>query len=1003
MFTRVKVLSLLMLGFLIAGGGIVRAEEGRVPVILNRASLNTNKSPNTLYLNQFSKTTNFLFDEKPGSALSRGEAGAGYSLVSSTVCREMWPYQKSSGQLRLMIHHEGRLAASADHGRTFFNIASGFQWNLNWLHAVTFDDLFLVSDGMTKAGIYDGYEWTEYDFIPKCKYWTVYNNMVIGANSSDIPAGLYWSMPRGDITEEETWPKKNLEIIGGKSGDKITAVIVYRGKLVIFFEYSMWEASGTNPATWRIRQLSPNYGARSQESVTIDKELLKFVSYNGLKGYNGNSIGPIDTSIKSDILDSNNLKGEYSYVTLTHTSDFKSLISTGITVENSELHNTEYETQWKGTDLDGTLSNVAYNSGMIQLSTTTQTTLTTYTRNSPYGEWQFTGYNYRDLIDDNAGNYTDTCAIKQDTAYIKSNHPAMYLTFNTGAIKLKQLNLKLSANMYAYITADVKGQKRSSKYNARRIIRHNTLAANSVITYVYAKVDLLQEDGIYDVTSIPEILVASAGTPAASSSGEINIHKYSSWFGSSYRSTGRWTAAYAGAVVNALTFNNIKARYDTVGLRVTFRATATRQDNIGSFYEFSSLKYSATDWGFNIDRVFDATIKYSATDNVYNASGSAALASKEISDYTVNIGTVVINYGTEAYNYEILGTSATVYLDTSNNGSDWNGYEKIIIDTNTWTGYTAGLSGKYIRPKIMFATNDTDQTARFTDIFVNSSNQNGYFKSESIVAHKLTGGWYYFLSDDNEAGDIEYSVYFSTYQLGTEPPDSGFSNIESGSLLSGTTNQNFLWYKVESTNTIGGQVSKVRSLTFIYIPDETPVEATMMSFNDRLHVALSTPTDTNNSTIYVEDKNSNWTTYELGCGNVISFCKFGKDMLMTNGASIYKMYDGSDDAGVAITSTLEKVFAFDYSYDSRLKYIYTIGQTYISGALNVQYSIENTTNTYSAANIDSGSPGRYRHMQQSGRLLSKGADWTAKWTSTSTVQIDAIELWPDIIIEHKKQ
>lgn len=946
--------------------------------------------------NPCSSCNDVLFDEKPGSIVSRGAANAGYSLVLSTDASEIFGYQKQNGQLYLIKHYQGKLAYSLSRGSAFTEFFTGLNYELYKTRCIIYDDKAIIFNGIDDVGIFEGRGFIQYSFIPKGKVGITGKSRAWMANIWGEPSHLYYTYVGADPTIKESWPvyvaefPPGYEIIGGGDGDIITGLAMFRDQLIIFKRYSMWALIGFYPESWRLIKVSSNYGARNQECISNDKGLLKFMSHEGLKAYNGSSIVDIDAQIEDKVLTSNNISGEYNYITISRTPDFDSGSSTRVITSNAELKLEEFSETWDESDLDGTLSNITYSNGILRLSTTTETLAgTTYERISDLGDWSVDEAFSREYnIDDDD---TATSAENNSIGYTSSDY--VISIGIPGGIKLNEISFKGDIN--SLMNYEVLGAFTSGNWER---IELESLIANSVSNTIKIKMEVVYLNG--DTDDYGEVILFTH----LSQSVLGVIYKHEKWFEgqtakhkvfASWKGQDEIKSKYVEGSFSGISLDN-----DVWGINLTVSKIGstnfTFSPNLYIDY-FIDTSFQAQ---FNLAKIWDITIKYTDSNQQFETYGTFELDYKNFDeDYVVEFGSMTL--GISQIDYDVLGTSATFYTASCISTNSWNAWVECNIDTNTYTGIILSSAGRNLKIKGAFATTSSSYTPRLSSIKVDAIHSSGTYTTDKYVIDQADGGWFNFVADDNSNDISQTYTYSVRLATGINAIDNvSYSTKTTGDLLGGTTNDTVIQFQVFLESDDGTQNPTVYSFTAVYAPENPPVDCVSISAKDRWHVAISTKGDTDNSTWLVHDKNNAWTLFII---NVHSFTKLGKDTLFANSSGIYKMYDGTTDAGDVITSEWKRVFPFDYSYDSHLSNIYTIGQKQSDGALDVTYTLENSTIEYTASNIDLGTSGRYRHRQPNPFLKSPVADYTIKWGSTSPWETNAIELFPEIVPEHGPQ
>lgn len=960
----------------------LNAQERRV--ITFDGGLNTRMSSNQLPDNQASVIENLLVDEKPGALVTP----KGYSTIfSTTQANEIFEYRKNSGQTYLIKHYQGSVHSSSDNGVTWTLLISGLKWEVNPLRGVYFDDYFVMTNGLDDVIVFDGVSAGQYDFIPKGKYLMPHYNRLFVLNTIEDNDRLYYNVLGSDITDEDSWKALNYEVVDGR----ITGVASYRDQLVIFTENGMWALLGGNPATWRIVKINTNYGCVQHETIAMDKGLLKFLSRQGIKAYDGSGVYDIDFQIQNDVLDAGNLIGEYNYLTYNNSRDFVVESSTGIDTSLNEIKLNEFEVEWDNTGLNGTLTDITYYNASLYLSTTTSSALTTYTRAGDYEEWTVSpDYNLMSNIDDGDAS---SPAIPFDTSWRTS---VLTMTSNSyiPARKVQNLSVKADFNLKTFINTVIKFDLPAGA----------TLRSGALRVWITADLYAFYKDGITPDRIATDIFCSELYSEAIN---EEFLGERRHYFGKESTKTETVTVNFPIPQTSNREISSFKIVFKLNGTKyyaldhywfTNSYWTGLNQSDLPKLTLVSDNDATLA-YRYSIGNIYEAEMKYTATSSEYETSGTVFLSTKTVD--TTNTSTVVFGSMTVYGNWDSETTNVHFQTASSTDNINFGAWTAVSLDTTTLStdGYALGqvdsIAGKYLAVKSSFTTSVSTQTPIVTGVYVDAVTQSGSVLLDYSRIGKNTGGWSYFIASGNDEGTKAYYVGFSTYStvvLST-------TAISSGDLLTGTTLQDYIQYRIDLTAGTNGTNPIVYSLTSMYIPVQAPVYASAISIQDRYHLALSTA-GTANTLLYIHDKNSQWTQFNIA---VRHFTVYGKDTYFSNATGIYKMYDGTTFAGNPINSRYEKVIVGDYSLDHRPIEIITTGQKTTAGALDVAYKASNSTITYTASNIDSGaSTGRFRHRQPSGALKSATNDWTVIYTSTSPVEINRLEMWLEVLPEFRR-
>lgn len=977
--------------------------------------LNTRMSANQLPSNQASTLLNYLTDEKPGALVTRD----GYSLVSSTAAREVFGFRKPNGQEFLIKHYQGELASSRDKGSTWSSMITGLSWERNPLRATVFDKYFIASNKINDVIVFDGFSTTQYDFIPKGEFFISHYYRLFSVCTQQDPNRLYYSKAGADISEEDAWDFTESPFIGFEAIDgNITAVSSFKGQLVLFTEDNIWILIGLNPATWRLSKTDTNYGCVHQESVRMDKGLLLFMSKSGLKAYDGSSVGAVDFQIQDMILDSNNIAGGYDYLMYNQTKDFKIETSTGISVSGNTIKRAEYNLYWSGSDLNGTLSDIEYSGDDITLSTMTAATRTTYEHTAAMNEWNINNFKDLPYLDDGdltfyASNWnTDwkqgqmgTPLMPTSPPEAPSNPSTLWVSYSQ-PYDIKEIEIKLGYELLTYYDFLLAGRK-SETYNNALAKANGTINSGAVKTWFGYDIYLtLEIDGRVPYKLNQEIDTLDSGSLTVNGAQKVPTDS-----DGLYQAFVRYTRETVVRPIKTITIP-INANQDITGVEIVFKSSFNNfASPTASWFTVAVPLYfeEANFIGYyKLNKIYEATMKYVDSNDVFEPNGTFELAAKSFEDNddssTIEFGSVTV-YGRWDSS---AGTALNFKTKTSTDGVTYTGWSDVTLSTDTLDdyGYASGeiqsSSGTYIIVAGTFTTTVSTNTASISRIDIGGVEKSGEIQLSPLQAADVSGGWNYFIEESDLEGETA-TFYLQLASSKSGLTGSTYTAISGGTLISslaeGTTSNTWVQPKIVLSGTNGVSNSEIYNLTMMYIPDQAPVYTSAISIEDRYYLPLSTTSGAaENDAVLVYDKNRSYTLFDIP---MRSICELGREHYFSNSGGIYKLNDGTTDAGTAIDTVYEKVFPFDYSYDSRLDNFYVIGQEKTTGGLDAIFKIENSTIEYTASDIDDGTSGnRFRFRQPNG-ARAEAADWTIRLEADKPSEVNAIELHPVITGEHR--
>lgn len=974
--------------------------------------------------NPCSDASNVLFDEKPGSIVSLGAASAGYSLIYSTTnVREITEYLKSNGIRQLIKHFEGTVQYSSDNGATWANITTGLKWELNRVRFTVYDDKLWITDGITDVGAWNGTTYETYSFIPKGKYIDVDKNKLFIANTWVDLTSVHYNSEGTDPTMEESWDWHNFENTGFKDGDIIMALAVYKNQLLSLKEFSTWGILGYSPEIWRVTKLNSNYGCIDQDSVSIDKNILKFFSREGLKGYNGSQIIDIDFAIEDKVFDSINISGDAqnSFLNINNGADFDAGTYSDIDEGVNELRLQSYSFTWNESTFDGTHSNTQERKGYIGLSTTTQQAtarvgITDVSISEPVVQTHLP-YGAKVIY---AGGWLENAVVSLENYYPPE------LTSLAGSYYTNWQNISQFADNTRKAT-----RVGDQRWGSMKTHRRNTTLDLANPTFIYEIPIVDQTNGI-DLENI----VFQADFVLGEIRGDWhNFDRHIAYLDGQ--------GIEQGLNITITDINgNINTYYKFLQRRILSRyrmnpgisrineslvSTLTRTPELNSgntvTWDYTSgvnvthikveviHKYLGN-WGLlawrdlevilsfpvDVSPVYDLYCTEQTSDEIYNSTGYYLETSTNIGGVSSNVkfGKVIIDTEND---YATYGTTATYQVQSSEDNLSWSAFEVI---QGSYTNLSVA-DGQYVRFGSTFTRTTSTSTPKLYSFEVNARKPVGYWTSKKYNLGKVAEYQYYIAEDDTDGATISYFIKIAT---GSNAIDTmAWSAITSGAnidtLLSPSTNH--IWVQTKSSYTITNAATQnpiTSAITISYAPNAVPIVSPSISFKDRWHIAIATDSS-GNYTMLVYDKNGAWTQFNYG-RPILDFTRYGKDCYFSSNDGIYKMYDGEAFNGNAITSSWEKVFLPDGSYDSHLNYIHVWGQEQSDGALYVTYTIENSTQEFTSSNLDVGTDGDiFRKMQPSGFTKSPASYFTVELGSTAPWEVNGLNIHPEVVLEHR--
>lgn len=104
-----------------------------------------------------------------------------------------------------------------------------------------------------------------------------------------------------DLDNPDSYPALNFIDVNSDDGDKITAYLPYKNRLLIFKERSVWQLLGDSASNFALDGPRSNYGAVNQEVVAICGDLVMFLSREGVVAFDLGRSVTVGDKIRPDI------------------------------------------------------------------------------------------------------------------------------------------------------------------------------------------------------------------------------------------------------------------------------------------------------------------------------------------------------------------------------------------------------------------------------------------------------------------------------------------------------------------------------------------------------------------------------------------------------------------------------------------------------------------------------------------------------------------------------
>jgi hypothetical protein len=178
-----------------------------------------------------------------------------------------------------------------------------------------------LTDGATNWILWDGSNLSVSTASPKGKTALFYNERIW----TSIGSTLYASA----LSDPEDWTEDELpdddafaEPVRSNDGYSIRALIEFRGNLYVFKDYSIDMFSTNDGLTYGRTPISSTVGTKQAKSIQVTPEEIIFLGPDNFYSYNGVSLTPISTGIKTTVDSINQLLTTEQAQLLTTQTDF---------------------------------------------------------------------------------------------------------------------------------------------------------------------------------------------------------------------------------------------------------------------------------------------------------------------------------------------------------------------------------------------------------------------------------------------------------------------------------------------------------------------------------------------------------------------------------------------------------------------------------------------------------------------------------------------------------
>lgn len=363
-------------------------EDIKILEIDEWGTLATAPSPTKLQKGQSPDMKNVWVDEKPGSVITAPGLIKVGTLPSGNPCTFCINYFKTSAGTQTFICSDNSTVWATTDFQNFTSLITGLSSSFQLRGAVIRDKIWLTN-GSDAVRTYDGSSVVVLDGtggtpnVPKGRYIAYHDERVwlyhvSGARSQSAFSALTDSA--GTVIAPDNanaWPSSNTLQISEGDADFGTGLLLYRGYLHFFKQYSIWRLVGYDEYTYSRVKTRASTGTRFNESLAVLDSLVHMIGIDGIYVFDGE-----ETARISDIIDpatasqtafgfnqlqqpnTNNQFWEVSSTTDWNTGT----VPTNLTVSNDLEYKASDDSQ--ADFLSGTLTNTdaTTNPGVVQLA-----------------------------------------------------------------------------------------------------------------------------------------------------------------------------------------------------------------------------------------------------------------------------------------------------------------------------------------------------------------------------------------------------------------------------------------------------------------------------------------------------------------------------------------------------------------------------------------------------------------------------------------------------------
>lgn len=272
-------------------------------------TLNTAAAPTKIKQGQSPDMQNVWVDEKPGSIITAPGlilAGTTPSGNPSSFCINF--FRTAAGTQTFVVSDNQKVWTTVDF-QAFTEIISGLSASFQLRGKVIRDKLWLTN-GSDSVRTYDGTTVTVLDGtggtpnVPKGRYIDYHDERVwVYHIPSERSQAAFSALvdASGTIIDPDNasaWPSSNTLQVSEGDADFGTGMLLYRGYLHFFKQYSIWRLVGYDEYTYTRVKTRSSTGTRFNESIQQLDGLVHFIGVDGVYVFDGE-----DSERISDIID----------------------------------------------------------------------------------------------------------------------------------------------------------------------------------------------------------------------------------------------------------------------------------------------------------------------------------------------------------------------------------------------------------------------------------------------------------------------------------------------------------------------------------------------------------------------------------------------------------------------------------------------------------------------------------------------------------------------------